>query len=90
LHKASRFERLDIAKLLLDYDADVDAQKQDDWTPLHLAVGNHYLEIVKVLLERCARVDLLNDEGRTPHDVALRRGAGDIADLLSKYMAHGA
>lgn len=90
LHKASRFERLDIAKLLLDHDADVDAQKQDDWTPLHLAVGNHYLEIVKVLLERCARVDLLNDEGRTPHDVALRRGAGDIADLLSKYMAHGA
>ena len=60
------FECLDIAKLLLDHGADMDAQKLDDWTPLHLAVGNHYLEIVEVLLEQRARVDLLNDEGRTP------------------------
>jgi hypothetical protein len=73
---ASRFECLDIAKLLLDHGADMDAQKLDDWTPLHLAVGNHYLEIVEVLLEQRARVDLLNDKGRTPPCCGITKGCG--------------
>jgi ankyrin repeat protein len=69
---------LNIATLLLDQGADVNATDQFGNTSLHLAV--RYPELVRLLLERGARVGARNAFGDTP----LHRAVGDrrIVELL--------
>jgi ankyrin repeat protein len=41
----------DVVQLLLDNGADVNVQKVDLWTPLHLASANGYLKVAELLIE---------------------------------------
>ncbi|KAJ3085298.1 Peroxisomal NADH pyrophosphatase nudt12 [Quaeritorhiza haematococci] len=52
------------------------------WTPLHFAARFNHREVVKLLLERGADPQLRNDEGRTPGELAVRWGSGDVLGLL--------
>ncbi|KAG9398939.1 hypothetical protein AC1031_014021 [Aphanomyces cochlioides] len=56
LHATER-GHLDIVKGLLLRGAAVDAQNQDDWTPLIMASWHGYLDIIKLLLDHGAAVN---------------------------------
>ena len=59
LHLAARDGDLDIVKILLAQDPDVDAQdKAQGNTPLHNAVASGSIEVVEALLQRGAKVDV--------------------------------
>lgn len=55
-----------VALLLLDRNADVNALDNDHTTPLHLASSHGILEAARLLLERGATVDAKNVHGQTP------------------------
>ncbi len=77
----------EIAAIILDNGAAVNAQANDGITPLHGAVSRGRLELVRFLLARGADPNLRNAEGYTP--LFLVNGENDlqIAELL---IDHGA
>ena len=79
---------LEVARLLLDHGANVNARQRNHWTPAHVSTSHGYLGIVKLLLETW-RLDVhaVNSEGQTPYQESLAYGYGEIADL---FREHGA
>lgn len=63
---AAREGRLEIAKLLLDAQADVNQADINGITPLISAISNHQLAVAQLLLERGANPKLADRWGRTP------------------------
>jgi ankyrin repeat protein len=57
LHSAIANKQTEIARLLLDHGADVDATQAGDFTPLHEAAQNGLLDVTQWLLERGANVN---------------------------------
>ena len=53
-------------QFLLEHGADVNAQRDDLWTPLHLAFNVGKLEAARMLLEHHAEVNARNDDGQAP------------------------
>ncbi len=60
----------EIAALLIDHGADVDAKGKDGGTPLHAAAFLGRVETVKLLLEKGADVTIRSKVGSTPLDAA--------------------
>jgi ankyrin repeat protein len=78
----------DVARLLLEHGADVNARGIDLSTPLHVAAQYGRVEVVRVLLEHRADVGAEDDDGKTASRVASEMmGRGEITKLLS---GHGA
>ena len=48
---------VEIVKLLLDKEADVNVADKEEWTPLHVASENGHVEVVKLLLDKEADVN---------------------------------
>lgn len=66
--------RIRFAQLLLERGADVNAQNEDNETPLHLAPYKGRVAIARVLPNRSAAVNSKSNQGRTPlHPVAKGR-----------------
>lgn len=88
LHQVAtrRKEGLGIAKLLLDHIAPVNAQDNNNLTPLCMAARG-YIDMVKLLLTYGARVNLPSRDGISPLHVAVTKKNVDIAKLL---LGHGA
>ena len=74
----------EIAKLLLDAGADINAEDGNNSTPLHLSASRDDRSMVQYLIERGANIASRNKEGQTPLNVAPNR---EIAELL---LANGA
>ena len=72
----------DVARLLLERGADVDAQTDSGSTPIHIAALNGRVEVVRVLLEHGAKSGVENGEGKTPFQIAAARRYFEIMDLL--------
>jgi ankyrin repeat protein len=53
-------------QFLLQHGADVNATRDDLWTPLHLAFHVGKLKAARILLEHHADVNARNDDGQTP------------------------
>jgi ankyrin repeat protein len=66
-------ETIDAMRFVLERSADVNARREDLWTPLHLAVDMGELEVARMLLERHADVNSQNDEGLAPLHLLSRR-----------------
>jgi len=79
----------DVARLLLEHDADVNAQISDGSgrTPLHVSMKHNRAEVVRVLLEHGANVDAEDSEGRTPYQIASAKRYNEIMKMLSDYGA---
>ena len=76
-----------VARVLLDRGANVNARKQDQWTPIHLSAYNRHLKLVRLFVERGADVLPLNGHGETPYQILLHGGYRELADLLMKHGA---
>lgn len=84
-----RQDVLDILKLLLAFKSDPNQRGINDYTPLHMAVGERNLAAVEVLLEAGAdpRLRTRIDECETPREMAESMGLRKIAELLALYEA---
>jgi ankyrin repeat protein len=82
-----RSDMLEIIKLVLMFGADPNQRGINDYTPLHMAVGQRYLPAIEVLLEAGAdpRLRTRIDDYETPLEMAERAGSVAIAKLLAAY-----
>jgi ankyrin repeat protein len=80
-----RDDTLDIIELLLTFKADPNQRGINDYTPLHMAVGERHLSAVEILLEAGAdpRLRTRIDDYETPLEMAERAGLVEIARLLA-------
>jgi len=74
---------IELAALLLDVGADVNARQHGGFTPLHEAAQNGHARVVDLLLVRGADTAARTDEGKTPADLASEHGHTEIAQWLS-------
>ena len=86
---------IDAVRYLLERGADVNAQRDDLWTPLHLAVNIGELSVTQMLLDHQANVNSRNDAGQTPlHLLSTLETSqdedlgSDIAELLLEWGAN--
>jgi ankyrin repeat protein len=88
-------EAIEAVQFLLKYGADVNAQRDDLWTPLHLALSLGKLKVARLLLDHQADVHARNNDGQAPLHLLSRLEApenvddgSDIAKLLLKCGAN--
>ena len=72
----------EVAALLLENGADVNAQANSGWTALHYASRDGLTEAVELLLDHGADVTVRNNSGYAPLYYAARRRHVDIVELL--------
>ena len=72
LHIASLSGHEEVARILLDCNADVVCENEDKRTPLHLASKEGHLQVVRVLLERSAPTTARDKDGSTPLHLTLQ------------------
>ncbi|XP_070176199.1 ankyrin-1-like [Littorina saxatilis] len=88
LHIASKNCHADIASLLVDLDANLNATAKSGLTPLHYACRGQCLDTVQLLVERGGLVNAVDREGITPLHTACKQGDKEIAELLILHNAH--
>ena len=88
LHRASLGGHEKLVRLLISKGADVNVQEDQGFraTPLHHAVHRDHRDIVEILLAHGADIDIKDRNGRTPLDMAKRRGNAEIVEILTKAM----
>ena len=81
-------------QFLLEHGADVNAKRDDLWTPLHLAFHVGELKAARILLEHHADVNARNDDGQAPLHLLSRWEAqqdeDDGSDLAKQLLERGA
>ena len=80
---AANSRRAEVARLLLDYGATVDARQEGGWTPLHAAAQSGDVELVTLLLARGADPALANDYGKTAAALAEEKGHAEVLKLVT-------
>jgi len=86
LHRAVMSGHAEVAKLLIDAGARLDA-KSGDSTALHYAAENGNKEIVELLIAKGANINAVRRDGHTPLYSAAQGGHKDVMALL---ITHGA
>lgn len=87
LHEAVLHGRLEIARLLLEHRADVNAVNVMGWSPLTVASQRGYGGIVTLFVEESATVDARTSEQRTTLMFAAEEGHLEIVRLLLEHHA---
>ncbi|MCD4782298.1 MAG: ankyrin repeat domain-containing protein [Candidatus Eremiobacteraeota bacterium] len=82
LHEAVLNRHIDLAKFLLDNDAEIDARDEDGETPLSVAADDGDYEISKLLISRGANINTKNSCGDTPLTEAAEEGHLNVVKLL--------
>eukprot|EP00054_Salpingoeca_dolichothecata_P018819 m.116198 g.116198 ORF g.116198 m.116198 type:complete len:975 (-) comp23025_c0_seq2:57-2981(-) len=70
LHQVCIDDRPHLAEVLLNAGANVNAQDNEKWTPLHAAASCGMIAVVKTLLQHGADVAAINVDNQTPLDLA--------------------
>ena len=79
---ASENGYVEVVKLLLDKEADINAANKDGWTPLHGASYYGHIEVIKLLLDKEANVNAADKDGWTPLHGASSHGHIEVVKLL--------
>lgn len=87
LHYAAAAGDDEIAKILLDNHAYIDASAPAKFTPLMIAAREGNDSTVKLLMEEGADASLKNSEGLTAAQIAQRADKRRIADLIAAQLA---
>lgn len=87
LHWAAFYGHTNVAGLLLKKGANIDAKQNTGSTPLLLAVVRNQSDMVALLLRHGANAQIAGTEGK-PLEVALKKGATDIATILRTAAMH--
>lgn len=87
LHYAAASGDADIAAILLDHDAYIDAESPSQLTPLMIAAREGQLAVAELLLREGADARLRNNEKLTASQIAKRAGFDGIATLIDKHIA---
>jgi ankyrin repeat protein len=81
-------------RFLLKHGADVNAQRDDLWTPLHQAFDIEELGVAQILLDHGADVNSRTGDGQAPLHLLSRREASqredDGSDIAKLLLEHGA
>jgi ankyrin repeat protein len=73
---------IEMAKLLINKGANINAKDSKSRTPLMIAAEKGYIEIVKLLINRGADVNVRRHDGETALGIALQKGNFNTARLL--------
>jgi ankyrin repeat protein len=88
LHRAAIWDRLEIAEMLINHRANVNARDTDGDTPLHSSVYTENVELARLILKHGADVNAKNGKGETPLDrTAYSKNPAAIIKLLHAYGA---
>ncbi|KAF8063061.1 AKR2A [Scenedesmus sp. PABB004] len=93
LHWACGYNHLEIAKMLIDEGAALDARDSKENTPLHYAAGYGRGRMVELLLASGADVAAKNDAGKSAYELATldeRNPLNQEPDVLAKLKAGAA
>jgi len=82
--RPARPDVIEIMRLLLEFGADPNQRGINDYTPLHMAVGERNLSAVRLLLEAGADPELRTriDDHETAREMAVNAGLVEIAEVL--------
>ena len=70
LHIAAKKNNINLARLLLQKKANVQAQDNNKKTPLHLAATDHAYELEELFIDYGAKIDVADSTGQTPFMIA--------------------
>jgi len=82
LHWAARFERVEIARMLIKAGANLNMQDKWYQTPLHWAASNERAEIVRMLIDAKANVNVQDEDDWTPLHYAANNRRVEVARML--------
>ena len=82
LHEAVSNGHLDILKLLLRKQADVNSRANSGYTPLHLAASLGHVNCVRVLLDNGADIANTDEYGKTPIQTAELSSKHEVVKVL--------
>ncbi|XP_063756939.1 protein phosphatase 1 regulatory subunit 12A isoform X6 [Eleginops maclovinus] len=87
LHVAAAKGYIEVLKVLLQCDVDVDSRDIDGWTPLH--AGSHWgqEEVCSLLADNMCDMGAVNNVGQTPLDVAHEKLVDTLEELQKKQNA---
>lgn len=69
LHQCCIDDSEEMMKLLIDFDANVNAKDSEQWTPLHAAATCGHIHLVRYLISRGADLLAVNADGNMPYDI---------------------
>src|SRR5258708_35281049 len=85
LHSIELYGNLKVVQKLIEYEADIHAEDENGWTPLHLATLRHDLKdgsVLRLLLEHGADVNVrTKNDGWTPLHQASYTGVPEVVRL---------
>mmetsp|Transcript_46054 Transcript_46054/g.111541 ORF Transcript_46054/g.111541 Transcript_46054/m.111541 type:complete len:306 (-) Transcript_46054:129-1046(-) len=85
LHIACKRGKLEVVRLLLDWNADIAAKDGSSCTPLHEACRWFFPDVAHLLLSRGVNKEATDDDDKTPLHVACFRGRlGTVRILLNR------
>ncbi|CAG2225760.1 unnamed protein product [Mytilus edulis] len=73
---------IDMIRLLLERNSDINIRKEDGSTPLFVACLFGFIDITTILLEHGANRDICRNDGTSPLDIAKQKNHFDIMFLL--------
>ncbi|EAX99538.1 hypothetical protein TVAG_241140 [Trichomonas vaginalis G3] len=82
MHLATMYGRIDNVDLLLGCGADINAQDNKKFTPLHYAANCNHAEIVQYLINAGCDHQMLNDEGLRAQEIAPEPLKSDITNYM--------
>ncbi|OHT12473.1 hypothetical protein TRFO_17616 [Tritrichomonas foetus] len=85
LHVAAKNGFADVAKLLIDNGADVNATDNQKQTPLHSAAEDGQDEMCELLLENGAELKVLDIARRSPEMLARRNEHYQVLAVISRF-----
>ncbi len=82
LHSAAAGNYTDIARMLIENNAQVNVRQQAGVTALHSAAQNGNIDLLILLLEHGADINIRMEGGKLPADLAREKGFEEIAEAL--------
>ena len=87
LHLTSEEGHVDVARMLMEFGADLSARDMDSWTPLHSASSMGHVNVVRILMESNADASAQDLDNWTPLLWASSMGHVDVARMLLEFGA---